>query len=191
MDTYMQDMGMGISRGLCVWCAHLQPFQVTPQSLSLELWLWHSCLYGHSFCFPALDTPHIDPYVLWWAYIHKSSVQTFKLQGFQTTTITLSSQSVQINYCRLQSWVFVKFKQIHRAPELCIIALPRQPAPSSSPRQSNALMGFLAHQLPSHQLRRCRSSRSLIQTRVFVLQLWNKEVLLTPNLASILSHFHK
>lgn len=150
-----------------------------------------SSLYGCSFYLPTLDTPHTNPYILQWAYIHKSLVQTFKLQGFQTTTITLSSQPVQINYCRLQSWAFVKFKQIRRAPELCSIALLWQPAPSSSPRQSNPLMGFFAHQLPSHQLRRCRSSRSLIQTRVFVLQLWNKEVLLTPNLASILSHFHK
>lgn len=151
----------------------------------------NSSLYGHSFYFPTLDTPHTDPYIFQWAYIHKSWVQTFKLQGFQTTTMTLSSQPAQINYCRLWSWVFVKSKQTCRAPELCSIALPWQPAPGRSLRQSNTLMGFLAHQLPSHQLRRSRSSRSLIQTRVFVLQLRNKEVLLTPNLASILSHFHK
>lgn len=158
-------------------------------------WLLRACLWNSDFGTHAcMATVFASQHWILHTQIltcYKSSVQTFKLQGFQTTTITLSSQSVQINYCRLQSWVFVKFKQIHRAPELCIIALPWQPAPSSSPRQSNALMGFLAHQLPSHQLRRCRSSRSLIQTRVFVLQLWNKEVLLTPNLASILSHFHK
>lgn len=136
MDTYMKDMGMGISHGL----AHLFGLLIySPSRWLLRACLWNSdfstisSLYGHSFCFPPLDTPHTDPYVLRWAYIHKSSVQTFKLQGFQTTTITLSSQPVQINYCRLQSWVFVKFKQRCRAPELCSIALPWQPAPSSSP----------------------------------------------------------
>ena len=150
-------------------------------------------LCGHSCEFPTLGTPHADPHILRRTYVHKSLVQAFQLQRFQTTTttITLSSQPVQINCCRLRAWVFVKFKQIHRAQELCSIAFPRQPAPSSNPRQSDALMGLLAHQLPFHQLRRCRSSGSLIQTRVLVLQLWNKEVLLTPNLASILSHFHK
>lgn len=101
-----------------------------------------SSLHGHSFYFPTLDIPHTDPYKLQWAYIHKSLVQTFKLQGFQITTRTLSSQSVQINYCRLQCWVFVKFKQICRAPELCSIALLWQPAASSSLMQSNALNGI-------------------------------------------------
>lgn len=115
----------------------------------------------------------------------------FSITRLQTTTTTLSSQTVQINCCGLRAWVFVKFKQMGRAQELCSIAFRWQPAPSSSPRQSDVLMGLLAHQLPSHHLRRSRSSRSLIQTRVLVLQLWNKEVLLTPNLASILSHFHK
>lgn len=131
---------------------------------------------GHSFYFPALGTPQTDPHILRRTYIHKSLVQASQLQGFQTTTtIPLSSQPVQINCCKLRAWVFVKFKQICRAQELCSIAFPWQPAPSSSPRQSDALMGLLAH-----QLRRCRSSRSLIQTRVLVLQLWNKEVFAYP-----------
>lgn len=90
-------------------------------------WLLRVCLqnsdFGTSFSlygrFPTLDTPHTDPYIFWWAY--KSLVQTFKLQGFQTTTMTLSSQPVQINYCRLQSWVFVKSKQTCRAPESAVL----------------------------------------------------------------------
>lgn len=127
--------------------------------------LWTKCsLCGESFYFPALGTPHADPYTLRWMYTHKSLVQAFQLQGFQTT-ITLSSQPAQINCCRLRAWVFVKFKQIRRARELCSIAALWQPAPSSSPGQSDVLMGLLAHQLPSRRLRRCRSSGSLIQTR--------------------------
>lgn len=41
-------------------------------------------------------------------------------------------------------------------------------------------MGFLARELPSPKLGRCRSCGPLIQTRVLVSQLWNKEVFAYP-----------